>query len=204
MKNAIKIAFGIAVATVGIAACTATPDAKQNAVPTTPDPISATPSSAPSSSVPPSSAASTVVTTVTSPPQPESLVKIDNRLGYGALKLHMTAEEAVAAGVQNLRWGPNGDSDCAGAENVAISKKYGVERITLPEGARTSRGIGVGSTVADVKKAYPNATEYRMGFSVKLNDTGSYSFTTFGYADTDKIVAIKLMANQTDCAFAAL
>ena len=198
MKNAIKLAFAVAVTTVGIAACTSTPDANHGAAPTTPDPISAPPSSA--SPV----VTETTTVTVTNPPQqPESFVKVDHRLGYGALKLGMTPEEAIAAGLKGLDWGPNG-ATCTGAENVAISKKYGIERITLPEDAKTSKGIGVGTTVADVKKAYPNAKEYRMGLSAALNDTGGYSFTTYGYADTDKIVEIKLMSRQTDCAFAAL
>lgn len=197
MKNAIKIALAVVVATVGIAACTSTPDARQNSAPTTPDPIPAPPSS--SSVV----VTETTTVTVTNPPKPDAFVQVDHRLGYGALKLGMTPDEAAAAGLKGLNWGPNGDITCTGAENVAISKKYGIERITLPADAMTSRGIGVGSTVAEVKKAYPNAKEYRMGFIASLNDTGSYSFGTYGYADTDKIIDIKLMASKVDCASAA-
>ncbi|NGY61722.1 hypothetical protein G7043_22600 [Lentzea sp. NEAU-D13] len=198
MKIAIGIAIVIAAATVGIVA---TPDSRKSATPTTPDPISAPPVS------------STVVTevttvTVTNPAQPESLVKIDNRLGYGALKLHMTPEEAVAAGLEGLELEP-GAGACSIAENVAISRKYGIERITLPAESTTSLGIGVGSTVADVKKAYPNAKPFRGGFSVELNDTGGYTFSVTSklngpFADTDKVEAVKLMASLVECPNAAL
>lgn len=202
MKNAVKLAFGIAVATVGIAACTSTPDANHGAAPTTPDPLSAPPSSS-----------STVVTeittvTVTNPAQqPESLVKIDNRLGYGALKLHMTLEEAVAAGMEDVELGPEPGA-CTRTDNVAISRKYGIERITLPAEAKTSLGIGVGATVADVKKVYPGAKSFNGGYSVKLNDTGRYWFSVTSklngpYADTDKVEAIKIVATLAECPNAA-
>lgn len=36
-------------------------------------------------------------------------------------------------------------------------------------GVKTSLGIGVGSTVADVKKAYPNAKLFNCGYAVELN-----------------------------------
>ncbi|MDX8032199.1 hypothetical protein SK803_18425 [Lentzea sp. BCCO 10_0856] len=198
MKNAIKIAFAVAVATAGIAACTSTPEAARNTAAGTPESLpTPTSSSTPSTVV-------TEITTVTVTNPPEAFVKVDNRLGYGTLKLGMTPEEAAAAGLKGLNWGPAGAATCTGAENVAISRKYGIERITLPADAKTSKGIGVGSTVADVKKAYSNAKEHRTGLSTSLNDTGGYSFSTYGYADTDKIVEIKLVSSQTDCALAAL
>lgn len=200
MKNAIKIAFTIAVATVGIAACTSTPDSRQDSTPTTPDPIAAPPSS------------STVVTevtttTVTNPPKPDSFVQVDHRLGYGALKLHMTPDEAAAAGLKGLKLGPEAGA-CATAENVVISRKYGIERITLPAESTTSLGIAVGATVADVKKAYPDAKVFNGGYSVRLNDTGSYWFSVMSksngsFADADKVLAIKLVASQVECPNAA-
>ena len=203
MKNAIKIAFGIALATVGIAACTSVPDAKHDAAPTTPDPISAPPSSSPSTVV-----TEITTVTVTNPPQPESLVKTDDRLGYGAFKLGMSPDEAVAAGLRGLRLGPEAGA-CATAENVAVSRKYGIERITLPAESTTSSGIGVGSTVADVKRAYPNAKPFSGGFVVKLNETGGYSFSVMSKSngplvDTDKVEAIKLRARHVECPNAAL
>jgi phage tail sheath gpL-like len=91
---------------------------------------------------------------------------------------------------------------------VAISKKYGVERITLPAEAKTSKGIGVGSTFAEVKRAYPNASEYRSGWSAKVDDNATYAFMGSydldHFADTDKVIRIKIGAINVDCAMASL
>lgn len=197
MKKALKIAIVAVVAVTGITACTAGPAVVQDATPL---------SQLPTATIEPSvSVVTTVVTsTVTKPAEPDSFTQVDTRIGYGALKLGMTPEEAEQAGLTGLNWGPNGDATCTGAQKVIISKKYGIARITLPPDAKTSKGIGVGSTVADVKRAYSNAKEFRMGLGVKLTDAASYQFTTYGFRDDDEIVEIKLMSNQTDCAFAAL
>ncbi|MFD4672912.1 hypothetical protein ACFWNN_24515 [Lentzea sp. NPDC058450] len=194
MKNALKIAIVTGIAVAGIAACTSSP---------TPDAAPVTP--LPSATIaPPTSVVTAIVTsTVTNQPEPNSVTQVvDNRIGYGALKLGMTADEAVAAGLTGLDWGQD---TCTIAENVAISKKYGIERITLPAEAKTSKGIGVGSTVGEMKRAYPNAKEFRAGFSVELTDTAHYVFGTYGTnTDDTKIVEIKLGYSLVDCAMAYL
>ncbi|WP_439662526.1 hypothetical protein ACSHWB_14385 [Lentzea sp. HUAS TT2] len=201
MKNALRIAFAVAFTTVGIAACTSTPEAPQNTAPIT-------------SETPPASPSVTVVTTVTTvtvtnPAPPEAFVDTDSRLGYGSLKLGMTADEAIAAGLKGVSWGPNGEGTCTIAENVALSKKYGVERITLPEGAKTSKGIGVGSTVADVKRAYPDAVTSSRGYVASLGDAGVYTFSVMSklngpFTDVDEVLAVKLISKKLDCPNAAL
>jgi hypothetical protein len=138
------------------------------------------------------------------------VVNVDNRVGYGALKLGMTLEEARAAGLTGLTWdSPQSDGTCVANLNVAISKKFGVVRISLPAEAKTYMGIGVGSTFAEVKRAYPDASEYRAGWSARVGDNASYSFiggsTADGhFADTDKVVRIRLTANDADCITAML
>lgn len=204
MKNSIKVAFIAAVAIAGIAACTPS----QNAAPATSTESSAPGTTAPSSTSPSTSVVTEVVTsTVTPPAQPQAVAKtVDNRPGYGVLKLGMTPPEAEAAG-QVVNWGIDGDPYCRSNDKVAISLKYGIVRITLPVEAKTSAGIGVGSTYADVKKAYPAATEYRAGYSVKLQGY-VYQFQGAGnidhFKDTDKVKQIRILAHETDCSFAVL
>ncbi|MFI6100683.1 hypothetical protein ACIA8G_34470 [Lentzea sp. NPDC051213] len=202
MKNSIKIAFVAAIAAVGMAACTSAPNSENNAAPT-----SSTPTSA-SSQIPPPSVVTEVVTqTVTNPPKPQAVAKkVDNRPGYGALKLGMTLDEARATGMI----GDLGDyqSGCASNGVVAISKKHGVERITLPRDAKTSAGIGVGATYADVKRAYPNASEFNKGYSARITGAAvefqSKINAYMPYKDSDTVDRIKLLALDVDCSFALL
>lgn len=202
MNNSIKLALVAAVAVAGIAACTSA--SEQNAAPTTAAPTTGTPTS--ETSTPPSIVTEVVTQTVTNPLQRQIVTKIDNRPGYGALKLGMTLEEARVADLTDLTWESPGDNACVADGKVAISKKYGVVRITLPADAETSKGVGVGSTFAEVKRAYPNASEYRAGWWAKVDDNFGYEFLGGAgldhFADTDKVVRIKLVATGTDCALA--
>ncbi|MDX3657874.1 hypothetical protein PV646_11230 [Streptomyces sp. ID05-26A] len=199
MKNSIKIAFVAALAVAGIAACTSAPE--QNAAP-------ARSTTAPSSATPPPVQVVTEVVTATVTNPPQAVVKVDNRLGYGGLKLGMSLEEAHAAGLTDLTWGGPGEKNCVADGEVAISRQYGVERITLPAEARTSKGIGVGSTFAEVKRAYPHASEYRAGWSAQVADNVVYAFVggikRVHFADTDHVVRIKMTATTVQCAMAFL
>jgi hypothetical protein len=195
MKNSIKIAIVAAIAAVGLAACTTTPAQEQNAAP------APQPQSSETSAPPPSVVTEVVTSTVTNPPKPQSAVgTTDSRPGYGALKLGMTLEEAHAAGLTTLTWdGNDGDPDCVGDAKVAISKKHGVVRITLPAEAKTSKGIGTGSTFGDVKKAYPNAQEYRGGFSARVTDQWGYAFKGSPGSDANKVETITISSSLADC-----
>ncbi|MFJ8960074.1 hypothetical protein ACIRG5_11870 [Lentzea sp. NPDC102401] len=196
MNNCLKLALVAAVAVSGIAACTSAPSLKQDSAPATELP----------SATPPAVVTEVVTATVTNPPQ--AVVKVDGRPGYGALKLGMTLDEARAAGLTDLTWDSDGDGLCVADDQVAISKKYGVVRITLPLDARTSKGIGVGSTFAEVKNAYQAASEYRAGWSARIGDNASYSFIGSGkldhFPDSDEVVLIKLGSSTTDCSLALL
>lgn len=206
MNSSIKIALVAAVAVAGMTACTSAPAPKNNAAPQTTSSTSSTPTSETSS--PPAVVTEVVTQTVTNAPEPQAVVNVDSRLGYGALKLGMTLEEARATGLTNLTWESDGDGTCVADDKVTISKKYGVSRIVLPKDARTSKGIGVGSTFADVKKAYPSASEYRSGWSASLSDKGGYAFLGASanehFGDADKVVLVKLTSYDTDCAMALL
>lgn len=200
MKNSIKAAFVTAIAAAGIAACTSAPAPEQNSAPATPIPATSTPPVAP----PPVQVVTEVVTaTVTAPPQ--AIAKVDDRLGYGGLKLGMSLEEARAAGLTRLAWDEAVGDGCVADDEVAISKANGVERITLPADAVTSKGIGVGSTFGEVQRAYPGASEYRSGWSAEVADNASYLFIgSSRFTAADKILHIKLVAGAVDCAMAEL
>ena len=192
MKNSIKIAVVAAIAAVGLAACTNTPAQDQNAAPAPQTQSSET------AAPPPSVVTEVVTSTVTNPPKPQSVTdQTDNRPGYGALKLGMTLEEARAAGLTNLTWD---DDICVGDDKVAISKNHGVVRITLPADAKTSKGIGTGSTFGDVKKAYPNAQEYRGGYSARVTDQWGYTFKGDPGNDANKVATITIGSSVADCA----
>ncbi|MFS8100298.1 hypothetical protein LFM09_24520 [Lentzea alba] len=202
MKNTIKIAIVAAIAAVGLAACTSAPESEQSAAR-----LPQTQTSTPGTSAPPPSVVTEVVTsTVTNPPKPQAVTgkidKTDDRLGYGAFKLGMTLEEARAAGLTNLSWDGEGDNLCVADDKIAVSKSHGIERITLPADAKTSKGIGVGSTFAEVKRAYPNATEYRAGWFAVISSIASYSFSAYSSSDTDKVEQIKLTSRLGSCPLA--
>lgn len=208
MKNSIKIAFIASIAAAGIAACTSAPAPEQNSAPVTSDVVTPnTTTSTPPAATPPVQVVTEVVTaTVTGPPQ--AIAKVDNRLGYGGLKLGMSLEEARAAGLTDLTWDEAVGDGCVTDGKVAISKANGVERITLPADARTSKGIGIGSTFGEVQRAYPGASEYRSGWSAKVADNAYYhfigSFDLARFGDADKIQRIKLVAGAVNCSMADL
>ncbi|GHH48918.1 hypothetical protein [Lentzea cavernae] len=176
-RSAVLIAI---VAAFGLSACTSTSAPEQNSAPAVEQPAENT------------------------PPPARNVAEVDNRLGYGALKLGMTLEEATAAGLTDLTWDSDGDGLCVGDDEVAISKKYGVVRITLPKEAKTSKGIGVGSTFAEVKRAYPSSSEYRAGWSSPIDYTAGYAFIgssrTEHFTDTDEVVQITMGLSGADCA----
>jgi hypothetical protein len=196
VNSSVKIAFVAAFATVGIAACTATPAVQNNAAPQTSSSIPTSETSTP----PPSVVTEVVTATVTNPPKPEAVTKTDDRAGYGPIKLGMSLDEARATGLTNVTWESDGDGDCVRDDKITISKKYGVVRISLPLDAKTSKGIGVGSTFGDVKRVYPKATEYRGGWSVNIGGNTIYAFVGEPGSDANKVVFMKLVASPADCA----
>jgi hypothetical protein len=169
-------------AALALSACTSTPPS--------------TPTSAPAPTVP---VVTEVVTqTVTNPPKPQT----DDRPGYGALKLGMTMDEAKATGLAGTDFHVVRDGQCSYNANITVSTN-GVERIVFPKDAKTSAGIAVGSTLADVKKAYPSATEDGLGYFADISGDARLLFETSDTLVprglTDKVTTIKLFKRQLAC-----
>lgn len=131
------------------------------------------------------------------PPPPSEPGKV------GKLALGMSEADALNTGSLVEPGTPSGscttyatttvpDSDAA-----VISKANGIVRLTLPSYAKTQRGITAGSTVADVKAAYPTATQSGSTLLVQMAATPkwTYVFETDGAAVTT--IRMRLAAN--DC-----
>jgi hypothetical protein len=80
---------------------------------------------------------------------------------------------------------------------VIISPARGIVRLTLPSIAKTQRGIGVGSTVAEVKAAYPTATQ--SGTELRVEMTGTPKWTYVFETDGAAVTTVRKRLNANDC-----
>ncbi|GGV35538.1 hypothetical protein GCM10010182_69400 [Actinomadura cremea] len=127
--------------------------------------------------------------------------------GYGALKLGMTRAEAEATGVITVTGEPPGGPTCGSFElkefpsgaNAAggnFSAGLGIASIFAAEGMRTPEGIEIGSSEADLAKAYPDLQQGpNLSFvTVPGNPKAVYSFLVVD----GRVEAFGLdLANQT-------
>ncbi|PRY45992.1 hypothetical protein [Umezawaea tangerina] len=161
-----------------------------------------------------------VLTTTTSsrPAQEESSPKnpqapTSGQVGYGKLHLGMSEADALATGL--LTPGPDDPDGCHIyfsdtqpniSTPVVISPVKGVVRITLPDYAKTSMGISVGATVADVKMRYPAAVEYDEGFSFTTDNPFPwlYQFIVENgrktHSLTDRVTTVRMQLTTAECA----
>ncbi|MEV4570402.1 hypothetical protein AB0K12_42180 [Nonomuraea sp. NPDC049419] len=128
--------------------------------------------------------------------------------GYGTVKLGMSAAKARATGkiVIKRRAGAFG---CAGYDlrasptgrnnvGVYVSKRVGVAVILARKGMRTPRGIGLGSTMMQVKRAYPGLRTAPSGFrfvTVPGNPRAYYAFLQ----SKGKVRQLVLALDRQDC-----
>ncbi|MBF8192892.1 hypothetical protein ITP53_45895 [Nonomuraea sp. K274] len=129
--------------------------------------------------------------------------------GYGKVKLGMSAKKTKATGRVVLKM-PVGEGTCSGWDLKAyptgknsvglyISKRRGVAVIFAPKGVRTPEGIGIGSTMKQIKKAYPGLKTAASGFpyvSVPGNPTAYYAFFA---SKQGEIEELSLGLDTQDC-----
>lgn len=112
------------------------------------------------------------------PPTPESAPGV-----FGKLALGMSHDAAVETGELGNP-GAHTNPDCRiyglkpgnGFTDVIISLQKGVLQIKLPTAAKTSKNIGAGSTVAEVKAAYPTATQKGSELVVPMTATPRWNY----------------------------
>lgn len=122
--------------------------------------------------------------------------------GYGALKIGMSFDDALATGLLVTSAKPPvgcGTYDLAegtgAVDSVRISEKAGVNQIWAT-GASTPEGIGVGSTEEAVKKTYPSAAQNQYGQYVVPSAPG----VTYDLAvHTGTVNQFHLTSENQDC-----
>ncbi|MQY04573.1 hypothetical protein [Actinomadura macrotermitis] len=98
--------------------------------------------------------------------------------GYGALKLGMSLDQAKATGLITVKKAAGGctafDLKAAppakGAVGGYVSAKLGVSSIFSTEEMRTPQGIGNGSTLAELKQAFPKVAKKANVMAAKVPD----------------------------------
>jgi hypothetical protein len=123
---------------------------------------------------------------------------------FGPLTLGMSEEDALATGLVGAVETKD-RSVCTRytgtfGGSVLFSASYGLVRVSVTRPVASPDGIRFGSTVADVRAAYPDARDYNMGLKA-----GNFSFYIGGtstpgdpWPETSKVVRIDIDVNH-DC-----
>ena len=188
-------ATGVAISNFG-AAQTLPPADSLTSVPTT--------STVPTSTVTPSTVIETRIVTVTVDAPATVPEVITGPVGYGKLKLGMPQKDAEATGVL-LQPATSGTCSTYASQSVPdnknavlISPKSGVVRITLPGFAKTSAGVGAGSTASEVKAKYENAVTQGSSIAVAMQGQLSWRFV-FQLDNAQKVSVVRMELTNFDC-----
>ena len=128
------------------------------------------------------------------------------REGYRGLEIGMTAKQARATG--DLRFTSKGGTcrtfdlaDHAHRKHRTdgyLSKAHGLVAVFARQGMTTARGIGIGSTRAEVEKAYPKATKNAQGFWVTPSSGTPKRYLELAVTD-GKVSVLGVVADAQDC-----
>lgn len=123
---------------------------------------------------------------------------------FGRLALGMSEEEALKTG-SLVTAGTAAENGCKPYSTVSnpdpatvlVSPARGIVRIKLPDTARTSKNVGTGSTVADLKNAYPGAAVN--GSELVVPMTASPAWVYVFENDGTAITAVRMRLADNDC-----
>ncbi|MBB5833797.1 hypothetical protein [Kribbella italica] len=127
--------------------------------------------------------------------------------GYGKLRLGMTVDQAKATGELGTK--KSGDN-CQGydlaafptpADTVSVyfSKQHGLVGIFASETMSTKEGIKLGSTIQQVKTAYPKAAESENGITVDVPGSTTAFYTIGTTENTKTVTELGLATKNQDC-----
>ncbi|NUT40810.1 MAG: hypothetical protein HOV86_12560 [Thermoactinospora sp.] len=129
--------------------------------------------------------------------------------GYGKVKLGMSLKQAKATKKIVLKMRGEGGG-CSGWDLKAhptgkdsvglyISRNVGVAGIFAWKGAKTPEGIGLGSTKAQLKKAYPKLKTAASGFPMVSVPGNSKAYYLFLLNSKGKVREMGLALDTQDC-----
>ncbi len=123
---------------------------------------------------------------------------------YGDLRLFLTPEEVADTGQATVNKDPGtGPNSCrsltyTGDEPGRIDgyvTSYGVEVLFAPDGVTTPEGLGVGSSVSDLRRLYPEAEKIVSGYLIPLPGGRRYA----ALVDGVDVVTLSLESNDQTC-----